>query len=160
METIPIAGEKRELALEALGRSAWFKALQDAAVSLEDAEQAQQIVLLGEMRSYADAETIIKVDDASNDFFLLIQGAGEVRLGSGEGTSVGQLEPPTTFGEIGLLLDEPRTATITAVGEVIVLRFSAAAFHTMMDTIPKFGLQTSRYLARRVMELSEQVVAV
>jgi CRP-like cAMP-binding protein len=157
METIPITGEERDLVLEVLAQSAWFRALQEGSEPGEGAGNVEQIVKLADLLRYARGEVILEQGYPSDSFFLMLRGAAQVRLETGDGVAVGRLTPPTTFGEIGLLLDERRSATVEATEEVLALRFSAASFETMMRSMPEFGLETSRYLAQRLKTLSEQV---
>jgi CRP-like cAMP-binding protein len=157
METVPITSEMLELVLGTLGRSAWFQALRERARTPEGSRQVDQIVRLTDLLRFERGEVILKQGDPSDGFFLLLEGSVEVRIESGEGMAVGRLEPPATFGEIGLLLDEPRSATVRAADELLAVRFSSSSFHKMMETVPQFGLETSRYLAQRLKELSKQV---
>jgi CRP-like cAMP-binding protein len=157
METIPITGGMRDRVLEALAQSAWFQALQQGAEPGQGASNVEQIVKLADLLRFSPGEVILEQGYPSDAFFLLLEGAAQVRLESGDGVAVGRLSPPTSFGEIGLLLDERRTATVKAIDEILALRFSAASFQTMMKTIPEFGMETSRYLAQRLKTLSEQI---
>ena len=157
METIPITGEMRDIVLETLSQSAWFQALQEGSQPSEGAANVEQIVKLADLLRYARGEVILEQGYPSDAFFLLLKGEAQVRLETGEGVAVGRLQPPTSFGEIGLLLDESRTATVEATEELLAMRFSAEAFRTLMRTMPEFGFETSRYLAQRLKALSEQV---
>jgi MFS family permease len=58
--------------------------------------------------------TIIRQGDAGTEFFVLLDGTAAVIV---DGAPVGHLTAPASFGEIALLHDEPRAATVTAVTE-------------------------------------------
>jgi MFS family permease len=58
--------------------------------------------------------TIIRQGDAGTEFFVLLDGTAAVIV---DDALVGHLTAPASFGEIALLHDEPRAATVTAVTE-------------------------------------------
>src|SRR5439155_20163145 len=70
---------------------------------------------------------------------------------------VGKLAPPMTIGEVGILLNEPRTATVVATSTLLALRFEAAAFHRMLEVVPAFGRAVSPGLANRLHQVPSQV---
>ena len=158
MEAIAISGEMQELVLDALRRSSWFGSLlarpgggDAGAVTVE------QLVRWSELRRCNAGAVVVERGFPSDAFFLLLRGGMTIHLGDAAAPVSGRLRPPASFGEVGLLLDEPRTATLLAAEDSLVLRFSAEAFHEMMRRLPGFGLDTSRHLARRLRELSDAV---
>jgi hypothetical protein len=62
----------------------------------------------------------------------------------------GSISPLETLGELAPLIDEPRTATVTATRPVTALRLDAATFLRLHRELPEFGLAVSRELARRL----------
>jgi len=74
--------------------------------------------------------TLIHEGSEADDFFVLTAGEVEVRAAgeSGVEQSLGVLEPPTYFGEIGLLEHRPRTATVTAMTRCTIYRINGNDF--------------------------------
>jgi hypothetical protein len=65
-------------------------------------------------RTVPGGTTIILQGDTGTEFFVVLDGTVDVTV---DGAPVGRLTAPASFGEIALLHDEPRAATITAVTE-------------------------------------------
>jgi MFS family permease len=101
-----------------------------------------------------DAGSVLIREGAyADDFFVLIAGQVEV-LATGEAgveRLVATLEPPTYFGEIGLLEHRPRTATVKAVTRCAVYRINGSDFvdaMTMATMSPAALGQVQARLAR------------
>lgn len=71
-------------------------------------------------REVEAGEVLVKQGDAADDFFLIVEGSFDTEV---DGESVREMGPGDSFGEIGLLRDTERTATVTAsqAGVVMVL---------------------------------------
>lgn len=86
-----------------------------------------------------------------HDFYVLLQGELVVTQALGPGLApleVGTLRPGSSFGELGALLGEPRTASVTASRASRLLRLDAAALQALFDRCPGFGWAFSRELAQ------------
>ena len=151
MKRVPIQGGLRREIEDALGDSDWFRALR-----LEDRQKAgsslDRLIASADLVEYQPGEIIIRQGYPSDCFYILVRGSARVRVGEGHGAEaeVGWLRRPASFGEVGLLLNEPRSATVVADEPVLALSFDATAFHSVFEKIPEFGLETSRHLARRL----------
>lgn len=101
---------------------------------------AIEAVAAATRRETIDAGTIvIREGDGADDFFLVLDGSLEVRSageGGGEQVAVGTLGPGDHFGEIGLLEELPRTATVTAITTCDVLRIPGAEFLAAVHQAP------------------------
>ncbi len=105
-------------------------------------------------------EIIVKEEDASDAFFILIK--GQVRIlhaneFNNEIVELGKLRPYQIIGDIGLLLETPRTATIQADETSLLLKFDKSLFDYMFKKIPGFGFAISKHLANRVEQLSSRI---
>ncbi len=77
-------------------------------------------------------------------------GAGETRLGS--------LSPVEPFGEMALLTDEPRSATVRAEGPGEVLRLDRTRFLDLLRREPAVALAIAATLSRRLRARDRTIV--
>jgi CRP-like cAMP-binding protein len=82
--------------------------------------------------------------------YLLESGLVEVIIGEGATTQVvAHLRRGDIFGEMGLLSDEPRAASILTVTPTLVLELGRSAFAEMIHRYPAILLNISRVLIER-----------
>jgi len=63
---------------------------------------------------------------------------------------VAKLGENAVVGEIAILCDIPRTATLRASGELVVLKIKKEHFLGLIMDFPKLGIQVMRELAQRL----------
>lgn len=76
-------------------------------------------------KRFAAGETILRQGERGDAFFVIAEGSVEVQPAEG---TVRRLGPGEHFGEIALLRDVPRTATVVAATDVEVLELSGDEF--------------------------------
>ena len=72
------------------------------------------------------------------EFFVLISGTAQVTK---DGKEIAQLGAGQWFGEIALLTNAPRTATVTATSALDVLVITDRRFRTLVETMPSIALK-------------------
>jgi len=77
----------------------------------------------------ATGETIIRQGDSGERFYIVRSGAVEVER---DAQPLAQLGAGEAFGEIALLLDVPRTATVTAIQPTRLLALEAHDFRDLL----------------------------
>jgi CRP-like cAMP-binding protein len=82
-------------------------------------------------------------------FFLIVEGAVTVSVGDEVRR---RLQPGDYFGEIGLLRESPRTATVRAETDLTCLGLSAADFRAFLESKPEIAFTLLDELARRLEE--------
>jgi twitching motility protein PilT len=151
METLSLSKDLEPKVFASVGQCALFRALKP--------EQLPQLVKVAELQRFDPGEAIVRQGEPSDSFYVVIDGSAAVTVNKGQGDEVeiGQIPLPSSVGEVSLLLNEPRTASVTAKTPVTALKFSGKAFEAMFQKIPQFGAALASGLAHRVHELSGKV---
>ncbi len=92
-------------------------------------------------------DAIVREGEPSDDFYILLKGALRVRKSNQDIASI--RSPGETFGEMGLLRNEPRSATVTAAEPSFVLKIGAE-FRDSFDTLA--GARASALVLRFIAE--------
>lgn len=94
------------------------------------------------------------------DYLLVIE-KGQVKVvllgDDGQETIVNVLEPPALLGEIALLDDAPRSATVVAVTATEFLQIARGPFLALIRKHPDLALEIMAKLARGLRKATEQV---
>ena len=93
-----------------------------------------------------DGEVLIREGEPGDFFFVLVKGSAEVRKGK---RRVARLAAGDFAGEIALLTDAPRTATVRTTSPVTALRATRKGFSALLDSSPKIQRKVLKALADR-----------
>ena len=108
---------------------------------------------------YSDGDVIIREGMRENDFFRLVSTEGGLRV-TKAGKEISRIERPGEFfGEMAGLLNLPRVATITSIGESVVERYGFDDLDVIIRDYPEVALQIMRTVVIRLMELTRKYVA-
>ncbi|XP_054717060.1 cAMP-dependent protein kinase regulatory subunit-like isoform X1 [Uloborus diversus] len=102
--------------------------------SLDDWERLTVADALEPMQ-FNDGDIIVEQGQPGDDFFIIEDGTAVVlqrRSDSEPQVEVGQLGPSDYFGEIALLLDRPRAATVKAKGPLKCIKLDRARFERIL----------------------------
>ena len=80
------------------------------------------------------------------EFFVLVEGSADIER---DGKRIETLGPGEFFGELALLCERPRTATITAVSPVRVLVLTATNFKRLLRENPSISVKVLEAVAAR-----------
>ncbi|MGV3525971.1 MAG: ATPase, T2SS/T4P/T4SS family [Candidatus Sericytochromatia bacterium] len=108
---------------------------------------------------FGPREVIFHEGDAGDTLFLLQQGEVEVRKKdreSGITFHLTKLQAPAAFGEIALLKDAARSASVISLGDTQVGMLKGDDFQQLVQKIPEFAVAMARGLAERVDSLSRE----
>ncbi len=148
MKEIPLEGDLLGKILAALQRSALFQGLGEPLL--------RQIAGVCRLMRCDEGEVVVTQGEASDAFYLILSGACRViarNSSDDEPVELGRLAQFDGLGEMGLLLNQPRTATVIAAERSLLLRLDATVFKGLYE-IPEVGLAISRALAERLQRAS------
>jgi CRP-like cAMP-binding protein len=95
------------------------------------------------MAVYGSGETIVKQDEDGQSMFIVLSGTVRVVVGP-ERQEVARIGRGGYFGEMSLLTGEPRSATVLASGDVVVVEIDAELFRRIgaihPEAIEKIGM--------------------
>jgi CRP-like cAMP-binding protein len=97
------------------------------------------------------ADVLFRQGDVGDAAYIIIDGMADVAVATGKGLlKVATLGKNDIVGEIAILCEVPRTATVTAVSELTALRVSKDLFLRMVGEFPQIAVEIMRVLARRL----------
>ncbi|MGH9002719.1 MAG: cyclic nucleotide-binding domain-containing protein, partial [Acidimicrobiia bacterium] len=115
------------------------------------------------LETFSRGEVVFRKGEPSGSMYLVRSGQVDVVL-EGDMTPHTDREPlaslgPGSFvGELGLLLDEPRSATLLAVTESELMGLSRSDLDDLLDRYPAIALDLSRELGRRLVATNRRIV--
>ena len=105
------------------------------------------------IKKYRQGELICREDTIGGEMYVIISGKAKVyRLIDGTEIDIAYEQEGDFFGEISLLLDCPRTASVEAVEDTEILVLSKSSFIDKIVTDPRFALKMATTMARRLEE--------
>jgi small-conductance mechanosensitive channel/CRP-like cAMP-binding protein len=102
--------------------------------AMSGAERASLASTLQE-RLYGAGEVVVRQGGAGRSMFVVQSGEVRVTLDEG-GREVARIGAGGVFGEMSLLTGEPRTATVSAIGDAVLLEIDADAFRRVVLANP------------------------
>lgn len=103
-----------------------------------DAEGVRQLAQIARVEAYHPNDTIVQEGAMARIFYMVLQGGVRVvSEGGAEGTEVARLGAGQFFGEMGILNDEPRAASVRAIGETRCLLFEKAPLLSVLQRYPQ-----------------------
>jgi aquaporin Z len=103
------------------------------------------------------AGEVVMAEGERGDEAYLVE-RGQLRV-TRDRALLAELGPGAWVGEMSLLLDEPRSATVTAVTDVQLRRVTKDSFARLLSADPERTQELLRQLARRVKESSAQLAS-
>jgi CRP/FNR family cyclic AMP-dependent transcriptional regulator len=98
-------------------------------------------------RYFAKGATVFREGEQGDEFFVVVRGKVEIRSGNRRFETVG---PNGIFGEMALIDDSPRSATVVALTDVTLAPIQEHQFLFMAEHTPFFALRVMRVLANRL----------
>ena len=109
--------------------------------------------------TYRASQILFKQGDVGDAAYVIIKGDAEVIIPSATGDiSIATLHDGDFVGEIAILCDTPRTATVRAKSELKALRIRKEPFFELLHQFPEMAVEMTRLLAERLTRTTAELV--
>ncbi len=115
-------------------------------------EDVQHIIPSVENRTFSAGTTIFRQGDYGASLYIIESGRVSVETedgASGARTAIAALGADETFGEMALLWDEPRTATVKAISDVSVWEIHREDFNEILKGTPMLRAEVEKIAQNR-----------
>ena len=101
-----------------------------------------------------DGHILCQEGERGLEFFVIVNGRAKVTR---KGRKVGELGPGDFFGELALLIDADRNATVTALTPMEAIVLSRRDFEAALADAPRMTRKIMQGMARRLAEFDSKV---
>ena len=103
-----------------------------------DKRAREQVLRTAREQTYAPGDVVVSEGDPATRLYLIVEGTASVEQGS-QGT-VGKLEAGEFFGELALIEEHGRTATVRAETELTCIIIPAWEFRASLEEHPQMAI--------------------
>ncbi|HEV8391482.1 MAG TPA: Crp/Fnr family transcriptional regulator [Dongiaceae bacterium] len=137
--------------VEALKRTPLFAKVEPAKLKL--------MAFAAERTQFRKGEEMFHQGDLADAAYIILDGRADVVVDTPGGPlKVFEFKRDDFVGEIGILCDVPRTATIVATEDLTTLKITKDLFFRMVSDFPTISIEVMRVLAQRL-EHANQLLA-
>ena len=109
--------------------------------------ELRELAMIADEIDLRDGHVLTREGRPGREFFVLIDGTAQVTR---KDEKIADLGSGDWFGEIALITDAPRTATVTATSPVDVLVITDRSFHRVVETMPSIALKVLAVVGERL----------
>ena len=116
-----------------------------------DASKLKLLAFTSERLTYSPEDVVFEQGDSGDAAYIIIGGEADVIIDTPGGPLVvATLKQNEIVGEIAILCDVPRTATVRAKSQLTTLRISKDLFFNLIVEFPEIAVEIMRELAHRL----------
>lgn len=116
------------------------------------------IAFTGERMTYAEGQELFHQGDVGDAMYVILAGSADVLLETPNGQiRVAELKKNSFVGDIAILSDVPRTATIKAREPLTTLKISKDMFYRLVAEFPQMAIEMMRELAHRLEDTNQKL---
>lgn len=105
-------------------------------------------------------EELFHQGEIGQEAYILMEGTADVIVDTADGPMVvAQVGKNDFVGEIAILCDVPRTATVRATSDLTTLMISKDLFFRLVTEFPQMAVEIMRVLAQRVQQTTQRAAA-
>jgi CRP/FNR family transcriptional regulator, cyclic AMP receptor protein len=110
-------------------------------------DECKELAAVADELDLREGTDLTKEGKPGREFFVLVDGTAVVTR---DGKKISELGPGDWLGEIALVTQSPRTATVTATSPVRVLVITDRAFRQVVTRIPGIAIKVMEKLGERL----------
>lgn len=125
-------------------------------------EQAKLKLLAftSERVNFGAGQEVCHQGDPGDTMYVILGGTADVLIDTPTGQiSVAEMKRNSFFGEIAILCDVPRTATIKAKEPLSTLKITKDMFYRLVAEFPEMAIEVMRELAHRLEDTNQKLRA-
>lgn len=134
--------EKANSKLEVLREVDLFRGCSDA--------ELKKVMSAWDQVTFPAGRVLVKEGERGAEAFVLVSGTGEVSIG---GQKIAEVGPGAVIGEMALLDNGPRGATVTLTTDSELLVIEVRRFRGLLDELPSLTHKILATLSRRLREV-------
>ena len=121
--------------------------------------QLDQLAAGSVRKSYPRGRTIVAEGEPSQSLYILLSGRAKVQRSDSEGKEVilAVIGPREFFGEMSLIDDSPRSASVITIESSDFMAINKDSFKAMLAQSPDIAMQIMRGLVRRLREADKKI---
>lgn len=111
--------------------------------------------------NFAAGQEVCHQGDPGDTMYVILGGVADVLINDSSGgqIAVAEMKKNSFFGEMAILLDVPRTATIKAKEPLSTLKITKDTFYRLVEEVPQMAIEVMRELAHRVEDTNQKLRA-
>ena len=123
-----------------------------------DLAKLKLLAFTSERLTYEDNEIVFNEGDDGDAAYIILDGTAVVSIAQGsKSLELDRIKRGGFVGDISLLCDVPRTATITAKDALTTLQIKKDTFFNLIAEFPEIAIEMMRVLASRLDNTSKQL---
>ena len=110
-------------------------------------------------KDYKDGDTIFEENSIGKEMYVILTGKVKViKEKDGEETTLATLEEGDFFGEMSLFDNNPRSATVKALGEIKLLEINQKSFLKKISRDPSLAFRMLEKMSQRIRKSDEKIL--
>lgn len=116
-----------------------------------EASKLKLLAFTSERLTFEAGQDLCRQGDMGDAMYVIVEGSADVSIETPGGPlKVAELKKNEFVGEIAILCDVPRTATVTAREKTTTLKITKDLFFRLVQEFPQMAVEIMRELAHRL----------
>ncbi len=117
------------------------------------------IAFTGERMTFSAGQELFHQGDQGDAMYVILGGVADVLIDveGGQQITVAEMKKNNFVGDMAILSDVPRTATVKAREPLTTLRISKDMFYRLVAEVPQMAVEVMRELAHRLEDTNKKL---